>query len=81
MGNYVFTGKPGTGKTTAARILAKFLRAKGVLATDAFVELSALNLQGQYVGQTKTKVDDVFAEAGGGLIFIDEAYTLCGRCE
>jgi len=76
VGNYIFVGNPGTGKTTFARILAKWLRAKGVLVGDGFAEQSALNLQGEYLGQTKKKVDDLMASAPGGMVFLDEAYNL-----
>ena len=76
VGSYIFVGNPGTGKTTAAKVLAKWLRAKGVLVGDGFAEQSALNLQGQYTGHTAPKVDEVMSSAPGGLVFIDEAYTL-----
>eukprot|EP00966_Prymnesium_polylepis_P213661 4948055-Prymnesium_polylepis.1 len=78
VGSYIFVGNPGTGKTTFARVLAKWLRAKGVLVGDSFAEQSALNLQGEYLGQTKKKVDDLMASAPGGMVFIDEAYNLGG---
>ena len=54
--NYVFVGEPGTGKTTVARVMARMLYALGVLASDSCVELSAGDLQGSYLGQTKDKV-------------------------
>ena len=79
VGSYIFVGSPGTGKSTFARMLAKYLRAKGVLAGDGFAEQSALNLQGEYLGQTKKRVDDLVASAPGGMVFIDEAYNLAGR--
>ena len=72
VGSYIFVGNPGTGKTTFAKVLAKFLRAKRLLINAAFAEQSALNLQGEYLGQTKKKVDDLFASAPGGMIFVDE---------
>ena len=58
--------------------LAKWLRAQGVLVGDQFAEQSALNLQGEYLGHTKKKVDDLMASAPGGMVFIDEAYNLGG---
>ena len=78
VGSYIFVGNPGTGKTTFAKVLAKWLRAKGVLVGDGFAEQSALNLQGEYLGHTKKKVDDLMASAPGGMVFIDEAYNLGG---
>ena len=78
VGSYIFVGNPGTGKTTFARLLAKWLHAKGVLVGDGFVEQSALNLQGEYLGHTKKKVDDLMSSAPGGMVFIDEAYNLGG---
>lgn len=79
VGSYIFVGNPGTGKTTFARVLAKYLRAKGVLVGEDFAEQSALNLQGEYLGQTKKKVDDLMASAPGGMVFIDEGIRRAAR--
>jgi len=77
VGPYLMVGPPGTGKTSfAEKILGKFLRAKGVLASSSFVGSSALQLQGEYLGTTKKKVDDLMASGVGGIVFIDEAYNL-----
>jgi SpoVK/Ycf46/Vps4 family AAA+-type ATPase len=73
--NLVLTGKPGTGKTTFARLVHKFLKAHGVL-TGEFVEKNALELKGEYVGSTTPLVKACFAEAKGGTLFLDEAYGL-----
>ena len=78
IGNYIFLGAPGTGKTSAASLLASFLQASGVLASEKVVMCSALDLQGSYVGQTKDKVTALMDEAVGGVLFIDEAYALGG---
>ena len=78
IGNYIFCGAPGTGKTSAAQLLATFLQGQGVLASDALVTCSALDLQGSYLGQTKDKVTQLMNDAVGGILFIDEAYALGG---
>ncbi|KOO29726.1 nfx1-type zinc finger-containing protein 1 [Chrysochromulina tobinii] len=76
--SYLFLGGPGTGKTTVARAMAQILNELGVLGTDKIVICSALDLQGSYEGQTKDKVNEKMLEAQGGVLFIDEAYTLGG---
>jgi len=74
--NLVLTGNPGTGKTTFARLLFRFLRAHGVLKKDAFIERNALELKGEYCGQTAPKIREIFEMAIGGCLFLDEAYAL-----
>ncbi len=74
----VFTGNPGTGKTTVARIIAKIYYHLGILANgDRFIECSRSELVGQYVGHTAKQVQGKVREAMGGVLFIDEAYSLC----
>ncbi|KAA2267164.1 AAA family ATPase [Solihabitans fulvus] len=72
----IFAGAPGTGKTTVARIYGKLLKALGVLPRGEFHEVARRDLVGQYVGHTAEKTASVFEESIGGVLFIDEAYTL-----
>lgn len=72
----VFTGNPGTGKTTVARLLAQIYRTLGVVARGHLVETDRAGLVAGYVGQTAPMVTAKFDEADEGMLFIDEAYTL-----
>lgn len=72
----VFSGNPGTAKTTVARLLAQILRDNKVLSRGELVEVGRADLVGEYVGQTAPQVKEVFRRAKGSVLFIDEAYSL-----
>lgn len=72
----VFTGNPGTAKTTVARLFARIMKENGLLSRGQFIEVGRGDLVGKYVGWTANIVKDKFKEASGGVLFIDEAYSL-----
>ena len=77
----MFAGNPGVGKTTLARLIARFLYAYGVLPKDSFVEKNGLELKGKYVGHSAPQVQEAVADAMGGCLFIDEVPVCKHQCD
>lgn len=71
----IYTGNPGTGKTTVARIIGKLLKSNGVLSKGHFTEVTRSDLVGQWQGETAIKTKEVIRKSLGGVLFIDEAYS------
>ena len=76
-----FTGNPGTAKTTVARLFAEIMKDEKILSTGNFVEAGRADLVGDHVGSTAPLIKKKFREAQGGILFIDEAYSLCDAYE
>jgi hypothetical protein len=76
--HFVFSGPSGTGKTTVARLLGRVFYALGLLGSDQLVEAGRADLVGEFLGQTAVKANELIDSALGGVLFIDEAYSLAG---
>lgn len=72
----LFKGNPGTGKTTVARMIGKLLFEMNILSKGHLVEAERADLVGEYIGHTAQKTRDLIKKSNGGILFIDEAYSL-----
>lgn len=77
----LFTGNPGTGKTTVARLIGKIFKSLGLLSKGEVIEVERRQLVGAYIGHTEERMTELLKKAKGNVLFVDEAYTLCDTKE
>ena len=73
----IFTGNPGTGKTTVAKMMGRIYRSLGLLSKGDVVFVDRGKIVGRYIGETERNMQRILNEAKGNILFVDEAYTLC----
>ncbi|MBQ3191620.1 MAG: AAA family ATPase [Bacteroides sp] len=77
----IFTGNPGTGKTTVAKMIGRIFHALGLLSKGEVIEAERTTMVGRYIGETEQKMEELLERAKGNVLFIDEAYSLCDNSE
>lgn len=77
----IFTGNPGTGKTTVAKMIGRIFHALGLLSKGDVIEAERTTMVGRYIGETEEKMEELLERAKGNVLFIDEAYSLCDNSE